>query len=386
MFSNIFQNNEVREELKKICSRTCYQEKDIPITISEEKLDIVNYSLFMFIDALIKYYIIVDDDLYISNYLEQIDKLLKKIENHNDIKLGINKLLINFCATKLELENITSEENKKIIFKYIYDKYIENGYVFHSFPSKFLEDVKTNGLSINNYNMDKEKLLEIDSIFKKYGVDDVFSKDLDENPYISITDSPFLGAYYAYYSPQFMNDFITFFYDNSKNYDTSVFFKKDFERSRKNLVYFMNKIGLLRKDMNKVLSFFEDEWEHLDIDNRSPIMCLIKRKDLSLDLSHEYLNLVNELSDSDLSVVITKLLDTRLNNFKEENNISSDKLIFLPLPTIEDLGLKDTHEQIKKENKSNEFIDEYGNTTIIALVGVLLITLGLTIMTILIGR
>ena len=183
-----------------------------------------------------------------------------------------------------------------------------------------------------------------------------------------------------------MNDFITFFYDNSKNYDTSVFFKKDFERSRKNLVYFMNKIGLLRKDMNKVLSFFEDEWEHLDIDNRSPIMCLIKRKDLSLDLSHEYLNLVNELSDSDLSVVITKLLDTRLNNFKEENNISSDKLIFLPLPTIEDLGLKDTHEQIKKENKSNEFIDEYGNTTIIALVGVLLITLGLTIMTILIGR
>ena len=109
MFSNIFQNNEVREELKKICSRTCYQEKDIPITISEEKLDIVNYSLFMFIDALIKYYIIVDDDLYISNYLEQIDKLLKKIENHNDIKLGINKLLINFCATKLELENITGK-------------------------------------------------------------------------------------------------------------------------------------------------------------------------------------------------------------------------------------------------------------------------------------
>ena len=47
-------------------------------------------------DSLFKFYIIVGEDTYLPMYLEQVDKLLRKVENHNDIKVGINKLLITF--------------------------------------------------------------------------------------------------------------------------------------------------------------------------------------------------------------------------------------------------------------------------------------------------
>ena len=387
MFLEMFQNDDVIKTLKEISNRLRYQEKDIPISINEEKLDVRYYSLLMFMDSLFKFYIIVGEDTYLSMYLEQVDKLLRKVENHNDIKVGINKLLITFSKMKLNLSNATSCENKKILFDYFYDKYIVNGYLFHSFPSKFLTDVQNNGLLISNYNYEVERLREIENIFRKYGQENVFQKELDSMPYLSVTDSPFLGAYYAYYSPQYLNDFTTYFLEDSKNYDTSAFFRKDLASCKNNVKTFMDKQHMSKKEKEKVLTFLEEEWKILEIEEKRPVMSLIPRRVVHKNYLQEYQELEEELNNNELFEVITKLLDTRLNNFKVEDNIPASVLNLMELPTPESLGIiRKEKENASTNNPRSEFINQYGNTTIIALLGVLLITLGLTIMTILIGR
>lgn len=387
MFEKIFHNEDVMKSLKEISNRLRYQEKDIPISISEEKLDVRYYSLLMFMDSLFKFHIIVGEDSYLPMYLEQVDKLLKKVENHNDIKVGVSKLLITFSKMKLKLSNTTSCENKKILLDYFYDKYIVNGYLFHSFPSKFLSDVRNQGLSISNYFYEVERLREIEDIFHKYGQENVFQKELDSNPYLAMTDSPFLGAYYAYYSPQYLNDFTTYFFEDSKKYDTSAFFRKDLASCKENVKTFMDKQHMSKKDREKVLTFLEEEWNILEIEEKKPVISLIPRSILNKNYLQEYQELEEELNENELFVVITKLLDTRLNNFKVENNVPANALNVIELPTLESLEI--IRKEKKDTNTSNprsEFINQYGNTTIIALLGVLFITLGLTIMTILIGR
>ncbi len=387
MFEKIFQNEDVMKTLKEISNRLRYQDKNIPISISEEKMDVRYYSLLMFIDSLFKFYIIVGEDTYLSMYLEQVDKLLKKVENHNDIKVGINKLLITFSKMKLKLSNTTSCENKKILLDYFYEKYIVNGYLFHSFPSKFFSEVQKDGLFVNYYTYGIERLQEIENIFNKYGLENVFQKELNSIPYLAVTDSPFLGAYYAYYSPQYLNDFTTYFLKDGKNYDTSAFFRKDLTSCKNNVKTFMEKQHILKKDKQKVLSFLEEEWNLLEIEEKKPIISLIPRRVLNKNYLQEYQELEEELDKNELFVVITKLLDTRLNHFKVENNIPSNVLSIISLPTPENLGIiHKEKKEIDSKNPRSEFINQYGNTTIIALLGVLFITLGLTIMIILIGR
>lgn len=116
-------------------------------------------------------------------------------------------------------------------------------------------------------------------------------------------------------------------------------------------------------------------------------MCLVKRSLLSKNFLPDINELEEELKDNELYLVITKLLDTRMNNFKVEDNILSSALKIVELPSLEELEIiRKKEDNQNNPNPRSEFINQYGNTTIIALLGVLFITLGLTIMTILIGR
>ena len=59
MFSTIFHKKNVRDFFRKITQGMIYQEKDFPKTICEEKMDSSYYTLFMGMDAIIKYMIII---------------------------------------------------------------------------------------------------------------------------------------------------------------------------------------------------------------------------------------------------------------------------------------------------------------------------------------
>ena len=390
VLNDIFKKDNVCSFFKDIVRGVVYKDKEIPNTISDEKIDVNYYAILIGLDAIIKYVIIVDDNIQFDNYLEQVKLLLRKVINHNEIKNGINKLIINFCQKKLKISNIKDIQNKEIILKYIYQKYIIDGYFFHSFPSVFQEDVLNCGLVASNYNYEINSLKEVNDIFDKYKVNNVFSKELNCTlPYITVSDSPFMGCYYAYHSPYFLNEICTNLLNNDAGNKKDAFFEKNYKLCRKNLSNLMNKKGFFSSDIASINSFLEREWDLFQINSSRPMMCLIKRSYLKNNSLKDINSIVEKIREEELIVSVTKVLETRFNEERVFDNIPNFSFNILSLPTLEELGIEvslEDKKQLEIKNKKDEFINDYGNTTIIALLGVLFITIGITITLIMIGR
>lgn len=376
MLNEIFETEKVKTFLKSLSTLNRYQNKDIPNTISEEKIDDRYYSLLVGMDAIIKYCIIVDDINYFDEYLIDVEKLLRRIYNYNDIKIGVNRLILNIVTKKLKIVNTKEIDNKRIIFNYIYDKYIINGYFFHSFPSSNLNIVSSDGLIVNDYK--KDTIFEIDKLLSKYNIKANFIKE--ETPSISLTDSPFMGLFYAYNSPLFLDEVTSNLLESGKRYDRLAFFMKDCDKVKGNITYLARKKDMFTSDKNKLQQFVDYYWDFFDISNSFPVFCLIKRTELSKNTLKDYEVLFNNLENEDLDSSITKLLDTRFNDVKIFENISPLSIKILRLPKIDELGIRNFEKKLEKDNRN-----DYGNITIIALTGVFLIALGLLITILMIG-
>ena len=188
MLDTIFKKDSVKKFFNDLVNGIVYKKKNIPYTISDEKMDVTYYAILMGLDAIIKYEIIIEKEDFFDSYLQEVQLLLRKVDNHNELKTGINKLIVNYCQKLLNLKNITTYENKEIILKHVYNKYIVNGYFYHSFQSIFLDEVNSNGLSVSNYNYEINSVKEVNKVFEKYNIKNVFSKDLN-------AESPFLTHY-----------------------------------------------------------------------------------------------------------------------------------------------------------------------------------------------
>lgn len=376
MLNRIFEEEKVKTFLRNLSTLNRFQNKEIPNTISEEKIDDRYYSLLVGMDAVIKYCIIVDDINQFDEYLIDVERLLRKVYNYNDIKVGVNRLIINAVAKKMKIINTKDIENKKIIFNYIYDRYIVNGYFFHSFPSSNLNIVSSDGLLLSDYK--KDTVFEIDKLLSKYNIKANFIKD--DTPSIVFTDSPFMGLFYAYNSPLFLDEVTSNLFENGKYYDRLAFFMKDCDKVKKNISFLARKKDMFASDKNKLQQFVDYYWDYFDINNSFPVFCLIRRNELSKNTLKDYEALLNNLENEEIDSSITKLLDTRFNNIKICENISPLSISILELPKIDELGIRK-----KESNSEKNKVNDYGNVTIIALLGVFLIALGLLVTIIMIG-
>lgn len=405
MLDTIFKKDSVKKFFNDLVNGIVYKKKDIPYTISDEKMDVTYYAILMGLDAIIKYEIIIEKEDFFDSYLQEVQLLLRKVDNHNELKTGINKLIVNYCQKLLNLKNITTYENKEIILKHVYSKYIVNGYFYHSFPSIFLDEVNNNGLAVSNYNYEINSVKEVNKIFEKYNIKNVFSKDLNaESPFLTLTDSPFMASYYAYHCPYFLNELAVDLLPKDNNYEIDAFFLKDYKKCRKNLSFYLRKSDILLNDNLKILEFFDKEWNLFKVENLKPVVCFIKRSAVENNSLNNFNQIMDNIDNDDLIVSVNKVLETRFNEKVINKDISRQSFEIISLPTLKELGFTSKEEEfietdfkLKEEkeilNESNnndlvryDLINEYGNSTIVALIGVLLITIGVTVMIIMLGR
>lgn len=409
MLDTIFKKDSVKKFFNDLVNGIVYKKKDIPYTISDEKMDTTYYAILMGLDAIIKYEIIIEKEDFFDSYLQEVQLLLRKVDNHNELKTGINKLIVNYCQKLLNLKNITTYENKEIILKHVYNKYIVNGYFYHSFPSIFLDEVNSNGLAVSNYNYEINSVKEVNKIFEKYNIKNVFSKDLNaESPFLTLTDSPFMASYYAYHCPYFLNELAVDLLPKDNNYEIDAFFLKDYKKCRKNLSFYLRKSDILLNDNLKILDFFDKEWNLFKVENLKPVVCFIKRSVVENNSLNDFNQIMGNIDKDDLIVNVNKILETRFNDETVKKDISRLSYEIISLPTLEELGfnlrkeeiiensfVEDEQIEVLTEDKSDtsndnlvnyDFANNYGNTTIVALIGVLLITIGVTIMIIMLGR
>ena len=369
-------------------------------SINGESYSYNRYSLLITMDIVIKYQIIINNETYNNYFLNKLDTITSNYSNHEDLIIKGNSLLIELVSNRLNVTT-TKTEDKKQILKYIYDKYIVNGYCFHSFPSVFKEQTEEVGLTQDIDIKELNDLKKIDYIFSNHNYKNIISRNLKEKSRaIYITDSPAMAYYYAFRSPEYMAELTSLskYYNYLKDYNKDAFYDKDYYKCKSNLASLCSHVNMTTKEETTVLKTFDRRWKALNLSESLPCIAFIKRSDLAKDSLPNINEIIKSVDTIELSYLVSKITDSKYPVIRKYSNISSLYLSVITMPSYREIKNNEflTQEKVKvalttkKREIYREEIEEekkfdfkyaysYGNANVVALTGILLITLGLTL-------
>ena len=90
MLDDLLIRKDVQKMFNDICNSECYFNKKINKSIEYQSYTDIEQIVFLFYDALFKFKLIIGNTEYFPEYLEQIDKLIRKIDNFKEI-MGLVK-------------------------------------------------------------------------------------------------------------------------------------------------------------------------------------------------------------------------------------------------------------------------------------------------------
>ena len=123
MLDEYFQREDVLQFIKelktspKCLKKSAFAESKYGIEIQDE------LALYLFYDIIFKYKIIIDDPYLFPDFLSQVEKVFRKIDDYEDVQLGITKILVNIVGTMLDVHDNQSPEGRSEIIQYFYQKY-----------------------------------------------------------------------------------------------------------------------------------------------------------------------------------------------------------------------------------------------------------------------
>ena len=401
-FKTLLKNEHLLSILHNVLINETTKNKVSNASINGESYSYNRYSLLITMDIVIKYQIIINDETYNNYFLNKLDTITSNYNNHGDLIIKGNSLLIDLVSNKLNV-NTTKTEDKKEILKYIYDKYIVNGYCFHSFPSIFKEKTEEVGLTQDIDIKELNDLKKIDYIFSNHNYKNIISRDLKEKSRaIYITDSPAMAYYYAFRSPEYMAEITSLskYYNYLKDYNKDAFYLKDYHKCKSNLASLCQHVNMTTKEETTILKTFDKRWKALNLSESLPCIAFIKRSDLAKNYLSNIDDIINSVDTIDLNILVSKITDSKYPIIKRYSNINSLDLTVITMPSYREIRnnkfiIKDKpktvaapitreayqEEKVKKEgfnfNYKNAF--SYGNANVVALTGLLLITLGMTL-------
>ena len=401
-FKSLLKNEHLLSILHNVLMNETTKNKVSNVSINGESYSYNRYSLLITMDIVIKYKIIINDDIYNNYFLNKLDTITNNYINHGDLIIKGNSLLIDLVSNKLNLTT-TKTEDKKEILKYIYDKYIVNGYCFHSFPSIFKEKTEEVGLTQDVDIKELNDLKKIDYIFSNHNYNNIISRDLKEKSRaIYITDSPAMAYYYAFRSPEYMAELTSLskYYNYLKDYNKDAFYLKDYHKCKSNLASLCQHVNMTTKEETTILKTFDRRWKALNLSESLPCIAFIKRSDLAKNYLSNIDDIINSVDTIDLNILVSKITDSKYPIIKRYSNINSLDLTVITMPSYREIKnnkfiIKDKpkavvtpitreayqEEKVKKEklNFNYKYAFSYGNANVVALTGLLLITLGMTL-------
>lgn len=395
---SLLNNKKLLTILHNVLENEITKNKISNVSINGEPYEYNRYSLLIIIDFIIKYKIVIEPDTYNDELLNDLEIIANTYTNHQELVLSLNNLLIKYISKVLNIIDIDNISNQKQILMYLYDKYIVNGYCFHSFPSHFKNIIDENGLDQSVDYKQINYLKKINYIFNNHNYKNIISRNLNSKANaIYITDSPAMAYYYAFRSPYYLAEVtsISPYYKNITSYDKEAFYRKDYDACKANLTNLCNHTNMTEKEKSTVLKSFTKIWNDLDMSNSTPCIAFIKRKDLAKNSLSNINEIINSIGQVELVYLISKITDSKYSIIRRFSPIDSLNLSIITMPSYREiknnefiskekpkvvLNLK-KEEIVPKEEKSFNFkyAYSYGNANVVALTGLLLITLGLTL-------
>lgn len=380
MLDDLVRREDVSRMLVDICNSARYYDKKASSSIGYQIYSGPEQILFLFYDALFKYKIIIKDMDFFSEFLEQIDKLIRKIDNFSEIGYGINRVIGRICANKLGINDIDTDYAKNKVLRYIYQNYIVEGYYIHGFASHYYNSIMENGFTVEQYNNLYPKFLKVQEILKKKKHLGVLDKDFTISE-VSFTDSFLMGCYYSVNAPMYFSKFVSRneFIDEPMAID--AYSVGNYDLCLKNLYKVSSKLRLNDAQRNVFLDAFKSEWRLLDKSNSNIALMLVPRK--MFDIQFDIDKFIEETKDNSFVEAVCKILG-------QKNNVTVSR--FFRNEDIVLVNLYSTKKYIKEEKKESlaselektfirsddefAFSNTYGKVSILLLLGTLLITVG----------
>lgn len=349
-----------------------------PFDISKEIV------LFTFYEALFKYKIIISDEELLNDYLNDLDRLFKKIVNFQDINDGINKLICKFVATKLRIADMSTPEAREKIVTYIFNNYCVNGYLYHGFSTVYEEDLKEVGFIPGVYNNLYSKMSEVNKIYKKYN-DEAFCKDFS-NYQVFFTDNFVDACYYSLYSPKYFYKYLIDTDEKSK-LEKRVYLDNNFDKCFSDVKKYLEK-EFEETDRNRVREIIKEEWDLLNSVDRKASLMIVKRNLIDeVDVS-----LLDKLlaSDENLYELVDRLLCSKCKTIGFANTLRKDSYDIFSIDykdkVMEEKKVEVKEEIIEKQEEQNVMEDVSGSVTVLMLLGSLFVSLGVIVTVIMMLR
>ncbi len=313
MFGNKLKEPIVLELLSTVLNHRKTMNKKSPFSINGEEKMYNLYSMLILIDAIIKYQIIVKSDTYFETFIHQLEKLTSSYKNHQELVIGINSILGDIIRVELGLSDLVKYENKRKVLEKIYDRYIVNGYCFHSFPSVFKDTVEANGIRPKNYKYPQEVMKQIAHIFKNHRYPNFIPQDLlEKSPKVYLTDSPLMAYYYAISSPTYFCDITsTSPYMKGNQYDTFAYYRKDFKACRKNLEQLGRHVHLSEKEHKIISEAFKKQWQKLQVNTSIPCIAVIERRVVGRNYLPDIDAILKNAKKEDFVISMARITDSR---------------------------------------------------------------------------
>ena len=371
LFSSIFENAEVVRLLSKISTNPRYYDKRKKDSINYEKFSGLEQPIFLAIDSLLKYQILIGDEKYLIDYLRHLDLLWYKIDNFHDISEGISKILVKFCARKLGFKN-KLEEHRREILEYIYQKYVVEGYFFHAVSDVYVSKIKEVGFTPQQYENYYSEFLDIQKKYPAFFADMDFTHD-----YISFTDDFMMACYYAVYSPIYFSSFLASTVSKSKKVVLNSYARRDYIGCFHTLHCFLKNRELADDVVKEIEDLCNNQWKLLRQNEAHPTIMVVKRSFFSRN-SFQGIEDIFQNKKEELSVLASQIMDSRFHSFNWNQVIPSSEIMFVEIPYskfVVDPFLKEDKIDVvflEKEDDSNE----NGKVSLLLLLGSIFILLG----------
>ena len=364
-----------REDVKNIISEIKNNEKYYMKTSAESDMYYADdIALYIFYEALLKYYIIFDNTDNIGEYIYDVDLLFRKIDIIEEIRFGISKLIVKFSNKYLNLE----EENRDLVVSFVFGNYITNGYLIHGFSSTYKDDIVNNGFKPSEYFNYYNDFIKLNDIFKKHGEDNFIDKDFI-NKDIFFTDDIIKSCIYSINSPMYFCNLLT---NNNIVKDKEIdYYKNNYDKCIDNFNKVINELKFDEEEKEFSLDLINKEWELLHKNDKNISLLLVRRELFDID-NIDIDSIIN--GDLDINEAVDSILNFRYKNVSFNKNINSNDLEVINFDII-DRDVKEEkveekkEEIIEKHEEKIEVKDTYGMISPLLLLGSLLISLGVIV-------
>lgn len=380
MLDSLLEREDVKKILVDICNSARYYAKETSSSMGYQMYSGSSQLLFLFYDALFKYKLIIEEMYYFNDFLEQVDKLIRKIDSFSEIGYGINRIIGRVCAYKLGINDIDTDYAKETVLRYIHDKYIVNGYFIHGYTPHYYSSILENGFSPENYKNLYAKFRNVQNILKEKKHLSLMDKDFDAEA-VSFTDSFLMGCYYSVNSPMYFSKLVSKneFIDDDLSLD--AYAMGDYELCLKNLYKVCAKLKLNDTEKYIFLDAFKSEWKLLEKNSSTISLMLVTRSSLGVDFDID--KFITEVKDNSFIEAVCKLLGQR-SNVLVSKYIRKDDITLLNLSSSKKYTKEEKKDSLAVElertfiRSDDEFAfsNTYGKVSILLLVGTMCITIG----------